>query len=163
MLRGISRVCTHSEMVSGNFYLRHSYDNKIDIFQYIQIEEEGQKNYTGLVFDPGEKYELYINDLNGPGPFVELLPTSVRVDGASFCGTSFTTSMRPGRIYISGQDIFVTAQTSNYNWITVNINSGKVARLANDRNWATFSRWELTIDADGEEVPIANFDQPLES
>ena len=159
MLRGISRVCSHEELIPGKFYLKYNYDEKVDIFQYIAIEDGDRKSTTGLVFDPGEKYEIYLSDLNGPGPFIELLPTSVRVDGASFCGTSFTTSMAPGRLYISGNEIFFTAQTSSFRWTTINANTGLAQAIPNNRNWATFSRWELVIDANGEEVPIANFDQ----
>ena len=159
MLRGISRVCSHADLVVGNFYLRYNHDGNIDIFQYIEMQEGGERMFTGLVFDPGEKYELYLNDLNSPGPFVELLPTAVRVDGASFSGTSFTTSIVPGRLYVSGEEIFVAAQTSNFRWTLVNVNEGKAGSPSATRNWATFSRWELIIDANGEEVPIASFDQ----
>lgn len=161
MIRGIATTVRRADLVAGAFYLFPRYDRTPDLVQVVRTRvatEDANELLAALIFEPGGSPELLLTDLDQNSPYVLMPDVSIRIDPPSMGGNSLTTGLRAGMFLVSGDTPYVVATIWNRGYDIVNLISGEIEdRNFNNEPWIVFNRWQLVVDENGEEVPIANF------
>lgn len=160
MILGIKRVIDVREVEPGRFYLRLDYNEEdATVFQCIRVGErdDGVPDLKALWFTPGTNRPLGIESLPHNGPVVELPEVHIRVDAPSMFASNYTSGVRAGMFFVSGEEAFVAAPLDFRGWTTINISTGRPVVGNWTADWLAFSRWLLVIDDNGEEITIASF------
>jgi hypothetical protein len=160
MIRGIAATVRRQELVAGAFYLHPAYNREPFLIQAITAPtavQDGSPVY-GLVFEPGTEDQLSLMELDQATTYALMPEVSIRIDPPSLSGTSRTLSFRRGMFFVSGEVPFVIASSGFRGYSVVNLATGSIEHRNFDREpWVSFNRWQLVVDENGEEVPIASF------
>ena len=167
MIRGIAGTVKRIDLIAGAFYLFPRYDRTPDLVQVVRTRaatEEANEAIAALIFEPGGNPELLLADVDQNSPYVLMPDVSIRIDPPSLGGNSLTTGLRAGMFFVSGETPYVVATIWNRGYNIVNLSNGEIEdRNFHNEPWIIFNRWQLVVDENGEEVPIANFGAEPES
>ena len=168
MIRGIARTVAISDLVPGAFYLHPRYDEAPDLIQVVRLtaqSDDDSDTLHALLFDPAGSPPLLVTDLDRQSNFVLMPDVSIRIDPPSVGGQATTTGLRAGMFFVSEDVPFVVATIWNRGYYIVNLATGTIENRNFHREpWVVFTRWQLLVDENGEEVPIASFgDDPTGS
>ncbi len=156
MLLGISRVVAEKDIQLGRFYLQHSYRGEPRLFLCVAGPDDDENSKRAIIIDPASEHPILLQDIPNMGPAVELPDIHVRVDAPSLDGTEHTTSVRAPMLFVVDQTPYLAALTGWRGYVAVDIASGSILKQP-PSSWASFSRWQLVMDENGEEIPIASF------
>lgn len=159
MIRGILSTVRYESLVPGAFYLQQLYGSGPTLMQVATFHQDNEADrHFGLHFEPGAAQELMISELDQHGYFALMPDVSVRVDPPSITGTPATHNLRAGNFFVSGEVPYVVAYSGRIGHQIVNLATGVMEQRHFAREaWIAFSRWQLVVDENGEEVPIASF------
>jgi hypothetical protein len=159
MILGIERVVDVRDLELGRFYLRFDYNEEPTVFQCVGFgeKEDGVPELRALWFAPQTQRPLGVEGLPSHGPIVALPEVHIRVDAPSMSGTNYTSNVRAGTFFISGDEAFIAVPRQWQSWSLINISTGRRVVDGVQADWVAFSRWLLVINDNGEEIPIASF------
>ena len=156
MIRGIERVVLKDGLVAGAFYLCPRYNGDPYLIQAVTEKLDVEPTHA-LVFEPGADAPLSITDLETT-TYVLMPDVSIRVDPPSFSGHAFSRNIRPPMMIVVDDVPYAVALLHYRGHTFVNLTTGVADHNPLGSNtWASFDRWQLLVDENGEEVPIASF------
>jgi hypothetical protein len=156
MIRGIARVVRQEGIVAGAFYLCSRYSGDPYLIQAITTAPDVEPTHA-VVFDPGANDPISIMELEHT-TYALMPEVSVRVDPPSMSGNAFTHNIRPSMMIVDDNVPYVVASLRYRGYSIINLSTGLIQQNGfTSTAWATFDRWQLVVDENGEEVPIASF------
>jgi hypothetical protein len=163
MIRGISRVIHAQDALQGRFYVELHYSGEPILFQYLVTVDPRTRVEIkmALIFTVGGKPSLSLSEFESNGPLAEMRDVHIRVDASSLSGNHSRNTIENSLFFIKGDEAYVAAPTGYRGWRVVNITAGGLATSSSLINWLSFSRWQLVIDEDGQEIPIVEFGKEI--